>query len=396
MASVSADSPDWASLPGHLLDSIVEKLIDLPDFIRFAVVCKPWFCAATMNNQQKQQHRGLLAHKQIPMLMVPSSDPKDNNSDGEGQVKRGLYSITRGELYDFQLSLSYKKRFCGSSHGWLAAVEDNYAITLINPFSRVSPITLPSLRQVELGKNREYEYYIDKVVLSADPYLSPDSYLAAAIYSGFSLVAFIKSGDNAWTYLCEDQLKLAADIIYYESHFYVLDYQHRLTKIKSFSGTEQRIELEAIIKKSNCRRPTQKSYLVESSAGELLTVKRFLKVKDHEFQYVTWYFKVYKLNRSSSQCHPVWVEIENIGDDALFLGDNYSFSLVAFQFPGCLPNSIYYTDNYNDILGSKPLGPRDMGIFLLEEKSFRMHYTLDPSHCDMPPPIWIVPTPFAK
>ncbi|KAE9464915.1 hypothetical protein C3L33_03167, partial [Rhododendron williamsianum] len=341
MADTSQDSPDWASLPAHLLDAIEEKLIDLPDFIRFAVVCKPWLYAATIDNQRKQQHRALLAHKQIPMLMVPSSDPKDNNSDGEGQEKRSLYSITRFDPYtDFS----------------------------------------------------EMEYDIIKVVLSADPYMAPDSYQVAAIYSVFSLVALIKSDDAAWTYISQEQLRLASDVIYYESHFHVIDEWCGLTKIKSFSGIDHSIELEAIIK------PDQtmifSSYLVESSTtGELLNVVRYLEPKGENDQYVTWYFKVYKLSHSSEQPHPTWVEIESIGGDALFLGDNYSFSLLASQFPGCWPNSIYFT---SDFVMVQPERPGDMGIFNLVDKSFRMHYTHDPSHNGMPPPIWIVPTPLAK
>ncbi|XP_058205047.1 F-box protein At4g35733-like [Rhododendron vialii] len=397
MADTSPDSPDWASLPAHLLDTIGEKLIDLSDFIRFSVVCKPWLYAATIDNQLKQQHRALLARKQIPMLMVPSSDPKDNNSDGEGQEKRSLYSLTRCKLYDFQLSLSYRKRCCGSSHGWLATVEDNYAITLINPFSGVSPITLPPLMQVDSYTDfSEMEYDIVKVVLSADPYMAPDSYQVAAIYSIFSLVALIKSDDAAWTYISKEQLSLASDVICYESQFHVIDEWCGLTKIKSFSGIDHSIELEAIIKPDLTLPTIQSSYLVESSTGELLNVVRYLEQKDEIDQYVTWYFKVYKLSNSSEQPHPTWVEIESIGGDALFLGDNYSFSLLASQFPGCWPNSIYFTDDFIIVQHIKPLGPRDMGIFNLVDKSFRMHYTHDPSHNGMPPPIWIVPTPLAK
>ncbi|KAG5558651.1 hypothetical protein RHGRI_008561 [Rhododendron griersonianum] len=186
------------------------------------------------------------------------------------------------------------------------------------------------------------------------PRLFP-SYQVAAIYNDFCLVALIKSGDKAWTSISIEQLELAADVIYYESRFHVLDRRLGLTKIKSFSGIERSIELGAIIKTPNRKYTSlesQISYLVESSSGELLTVVRILKEKDHEVQFVTWFFKVYKLNRSI-RSHPVWVEIESIGGDALFLGDNHSVSLVASQFPGCLPNSIYYTDDFNDIVGSK-------------------------------------------
>ncbi|KAI8564873.1 hypothetical protein RHMOL_Rhmol03G0216600 [Rhododendron molle] len=88
------------------------------------------------------------------MLMVPSSNPRDKDSNGENPEKRSLYGIT----------------------------QDNYAITLINPFPRVSPSTLPPIMQVESYPDDEtdwgYEYDIDEIVLSADPYLSPHSYQA--------------------------------------------------------------------------------------------------------------------------------------------------------------------------------------------------------------------------
>lgn len=146
----------------------------------------------------------------------------------------------------------------------------------------------------------------------------------AAIYSIFSLVALIKSDDAAWTYISKEQLRLASDVIYYESQFHVIDEWCGLTKIKSFSGIDHSIELEAIIKPDLTLPTIQSSYLVESSTGELLNVVRYLEQKDEIDQYVTWYFKVYKLSHSSEQPHPTWVEIESIGGDALFLGDNYS------------------------------------------------------------------------
>lgn len=41
------------------------------------------------------------------------------------------------------------------------------------------------------------------------------------------------------------------------------------------------------------------------------------------------------------------VEVKSIGDEALFLGAGHSVSVLASNFPGCKPNSIYYT--YNDV-----------------------------------------------
>lgn len=55
-------------------------------------------------------------------------------------------------------------------------------------------------------------------------------------------------------------------------------------------------------------------------------------------------FKVYNVVFSDADGSMVkHVEVETIGDEALFLGKNHSFSLSASKFPGCQPNSIYDT-----------------------------------------------------
>lgn len=44
------------------------------------------------------------------------------------------------------------------------------------------------------------------------------------------------------------------------------------------------------------------------------------------------------------------VEITSLGDDTLFLGDNYSLCVSASHFPGCQANCIYYTDDSFHVL----------------------------------------------
>ncbi|KAK7850022.1 hypothetical protein CFP56_001788 [Quercus suber] len=43
----------------------------------------------------------------------------------------------------------YARRCCGFSHDWLASVDENMAITLLNPFYKsANKITLPSLKHL--------------------------------------------------------------------------------------------------------------------------------------------------------------------------------------------------------------------------------------------------------
>ncbi|XP_059627440.1 uncharacterized protein LOC132270271 [Cornus florida] len=137
---------------------------------------------------------------------------------------------------------------------------------------------------------------------------------------------------------------------------------------------------------------SQWTYLVESSSGDLLLVQRFLQVGD-DLQHATSRFKVFKLLLEQlEQGWPMLVEVKNLGGDTLFLGDNQSICVSASKWPRCQPDSIYYTDDYIEILHHLPYGRRDIGIFNIESGRFGTHYILDPSHKDMPPSIWIVPT----
>ena len=40
-----------------------------------------------------------------------------------------------------------------------------------------------------------------------------------------------------------------------------------------------------------------------------------------------------------------WVNVDSLGDQALFAGDNSSMSLSASSFNGCKANCIYFTDD---------------------------------------------------
>lgn len=94
------------------------------------------------------------------------------------------------------------------------------------------------------------------------------------------------------------------------------------------------------------------------------------------------------------------VEITSLGDDTLFLGDNYSLCVLASHFPGCQANCIYYTDDCAHVFCDYTFsGPQDTGIYFVEKRYFARHYQMNtrklkslPMPVPVPPPIWIVPT----
>ena len=102
---------------------------------------------------------------------------------------------------------------------------------------------------------------------------------------------------------------------------------------------------------------------------------------------MTGYFMLHKLLLDDESGGVVErVEVKNIGDDALFVGDNQSIFISTSDFSDCEPNSIYYTDDYITAHEYIPDGPIDMGIFNLKDGSTGLHYKPIPAHKNSPPP----------
>ncbi|CAL1369835.1 unnamed protein product [Linum trigynum] len=74
---------DWAWLPDLILNSVLQNLVSLQDYLQFSTVCKPWHAAA---ESQKRRRIATSPQNQAPLLMVPTKD--------RSHERRGLYSAT--------------------------------------------------------------------------------------------------------------------------------------------------------------------------------------------------------------------------------------------------------------------------------------------------------------
>ncbi|XP_059638833.1 uncharacterized protein LOC132281114 [Cornus florida] len=100
-------------------------------------------------------------------------------------------------------------------------------------------------------------------------------------------------------------------------------------------------------------------------------------------------FYVYKLNLDQNK----WESVECLGDRALFVGLNHSFSLSTCDYPELRENSIYFTDDH-EVAGNHT--GHDNGIFHLKDNSFTPYYPLNLKSRKLPPvavpqPVWVVP-----
>ncbi|KAG4172698.1 hypothetical protein ERO13_A11G013450v2 [Gossypium hirsutum] len=370
---------DWANLPKNIIDSIIEKSVPpLSQFIRFGSVCKAWHAAITENRSLRSKILKR-CHHQVPFLMITKS-----------QEKRGLYNIIEKKLHGVELSVPYKRRCCGSSYGWIATVDWTLAIKLINPFTG-GIIDLPSVDIPVVNKftkEDEHEFHVKKVILSDDPYVNPDNFMVLALFGASSSVAIIRPGEKTWTYTSNLETIAKDDAIFHKGKFYAVDFRLGIISVQvaNMNGSLVSAFDEKIIIPPEEEGDNAFKYIVESSDGELLIVQRFISTYG-PYRWTT-NFKVLKLRQHANHVARL-VEVKNIGDDALFLGDNCSMSVAASRFPECRPNSIYFTD---DTILYTLEGSIDMGIFSLETGCFQPFDDMDPSHSDMPPPFFILPT----
>ncbi|CAL2252801.1 unnamed protein product [Prunus armeniaca] len=278
-------------------DAPTLKSILISDYIRFSAVCKHWQSVALHRKKQRLKS----CHKQIPMLIIPTID---------GSERRGF------------------KRFCGSSHGWLACVDENLVLTLLNPFTRCT-ISLPPVPKSTCRSTVAYrcDYYINKVVLSADPSFLPNDYEVLVIYDGYGKqVAHFKSGDDAWTSI--DQVIGFDDVINYKGQFLGVSLGGSVFSMNVSRDQTTKPHVSLLVPMAPGTE--NKTYLVQSSEGDLLLVRKFKRV-----------FKLFCAHGE----RPQWVEIESVGNEALFLGTNQPMCVSALDFPGCQTNSIYFTDD---------------------------------------------------
>ncbi|XP_021803102.1 putative F-box protein At1g65770 isoform X1 [Prunus avium] len=386
---VSFSCGGWASLP-VLVFLILDKLLEPIDHVHFAAVCKQWRSMSKLYNQATQRW----CNKQLPpMLLIPNQD--DDH-------RRVVYSISEGRVYNnIRLQVPFSRRCCGSSHGWLATVDTTEQgcpmVVLRNPFTKAKPIFLPPLDILIAKYETSYhEHYVRKVILSVDPTMNPENYVVVALYGRWPMLAFIKSGQNTWTYPSPNGN--FSDVIFYKSKVYALEAMGDIESLDVFSS-DYNPSQPPQLKPRTPFQPFQPycfhAYLVESTKGDLLHILRFYALIDGRFRHGagrrTTHFVIYKwvFDNEDEGCIGHNVEVKSIGDEAVFVGDNHSISILASNLPGCQPNSIYYSDdyisNYPSLEGDEPY---DMGIFNLEDGTITQHYSL---HSNSQRAIWVVP-----
>ncbi|GFP89456.1 probable F-box protein at1g44080 [Phtheirospermum japonicum] len=424
MSSSLEQQRDWAvGLPVLIMDEILDRFVDLSDYIRFASVCVPWRAAALdFRNRNHHNKVRCTSTTQIPLLMLgaPGSDVFYN--DGDGGVAE-FYSVTRRKiLNNFHLPSPYKThlRIIGSAFGWLVNVDKNVVVTLFNPFlsSSDSIIRLPPVPCFNSEQFNDFRHIV-KATLSKDPALFPDEYVVLMIYGNVGDLAFLKPGGGNGRWRKKGfEVGGYCDVIYSNSRGLFLGVTKTTGEVFSIDVTGEKVVIGRFTPSLKIRRAGEEDkddlrYIVETPTGDVLQVYRFLS-SDKAGAFRTLDIKVFKFDKTA-RC---WCELKSLGDLALFVGVGSSVCVSASDFRGCQPGSVYYSLPYRkysrtahrNYLKAKRDGQAvdegsrryDVGVIDIngqrrEPLSFKKYPScrydmLDASLTLFTYPIWVVPT----
>ncbi|ONK66805.1 uncharacterized protein A4U43_C06F12160 [Asparagus officinalis] len=426
-------------LPIDILRLIVEKIVGHADVLRFGAVSRK-FRSFVMDNLHS-----LPSKLPLCLCVLPSKPPplpllmQCNDNEWENI---NFFSISDGKRHgEFLVPEIRNKWPVGSRYGWLFTVDtQGRSIQLLNPLTRAQ-IPLPSLDAFEHPTSWvNYDGHTDfgfvlKAVISSDPSNKrrnlngdDDCILVIAIITMFEVLSFCRVGDDKWTNVEGSPLYIK-DVIWYKGEVYAVD-GYGVAVVYDFAG-DKTIKQIAYSPDDllDCER-----YLVVLTNGDLLQVVREREYErsdkeEDEFLLPTCDFVVYKLEVFDEPVKPEgvgystlktrgttldrriptnhkfkfkWVEMENLGDHAIFVGQNYSFCVPAGEYQGCKPNCIYFTDHggLHSIIARGNLDQEkiheysacDMAIYNFKDKHFEEFTQLnDRYHV---PPIWITPNPW--
>ncbi|XP_078172388.1 putative F-box protein At5g55150 [Carex rostrata] len=370
---------NWAYLPEDILDEIMKKMC-YADFSTLGAVCKSWRLMC--------MNRFCCFSRSIPIgapILLLNDCYQYSNSR--------KFVKMNGELARHKIFMpeAANKWVCGSSWGWLVLGGiDSMEVSLLNPLTRrvirLPPVGMFTKRLTYDGEPNiplKGSSYIHKAILSTNPTISEQDCIIMAIVEKNRRLSYCRIGDKKWTNV-EGYIHSLSDIIYYEGKFYCTT---SVGILMSFNIIDPNSTEMVTLGLSIDRHDFSRKYLVMAS-GSLLLVYRTQNYK----------FRVHSLNKCSQRvppalCHHLqyeWTEIDSIGDQLLFIGNNDSFSLPTRRQSG-KANCIYFTEHAFGMVQSD-FHNNFFGMYDIAKKStwlFNGNAENEPF-----PSFWITPTPW--
>ncbi|CAN0878805.1 F-box protein SKIP23 [Linum grandiflorum] len=301
-------------LTGDLVDGIISLLDTDIDILRSGSLCRSW------RNSAVRRARSLPAgHQVLSGNGIGIMEPVH-------LFKHSIHLVGGGDQDQCR---------------WLVKVADRkrdpVGKRILNPLSE-SPFRLdslpwnfPSVLAMRRFRIKELHHvyvvhvnqYYGKVAVSWSSEMSNEFVLLTL--KGGKLAKYY-SAEQKWTVLAECRSFL--DVIVHKGELLAVDGSGRVVIVakEDNNGTKSLI----VAATGSPKFVAHEKYLVQSVDGELLLVEKF-----------DLNFKVYKLNEEEK----IWVEVEELGDNVLFLGDNSVFAASSSSDLCNVRNCIFFSDN---------------------------------------------------
>ncbi|KAJ7944093.1 F-box protein [Quillaja saponaria] len=395
-ASRAETRPPWSNLQKDLLADIANWLDSRTEVLYFRGVCTTWRDAVPLPKTSSIPQSLELP---IPISPNPALNPKRN----------GHFVLIESTVYCIQpLNETSDTRTKKTPKSWLVNIENSEEIGKVrykDPISlyknkNLSGMVLNlldykvfevskvyNLRFVGNGENPESKMRIHEMDSIVKVVVSNDPFLVMAVHANGKLGIW-KMTDNTWINIEEDREHIHyVDIAHHKGKFYAVDLRGNFISVDSSLKITEAKSLGSFS-------GAKFNYLVKS-AGDLLFIN-----SDPDYHYKsdselsddgdeTDYginFNVYKLNEEENR----WGCVESLGDRAIFLGYDCTFSVSARDVPGCKSNCIYFPDDddYDDIIGTE-IGLYDLKNHTVMQLSDAGRYSL----LFWPPPTWVKKCP---
>ncbi|KAH0753840.1 hypothetical protein KY290_024110 [Solanum tuberosum] len=237
--------------------------------------------------------------------------------------------------------------------GWIftADLKGNMNLFHLNSRCLIELPHMNTLENFDLDYHIEFEYYVEKALLSSDPHTN-DDYILMINQGVPRSLAYWKPGNTGGRGL-ERPIKRIVEGV--PSEFI---YGMQLYIVHSLG------ELFVITRNGVEKHPETNLYGIE----EFIVSRVDVDYESYE-------------------------EVDDLGNRAIFIG--FSASTAVVEQYGCKVNHIYFTDDCSTAYYfSEKGGGKDMGIYNLLDDTIEPHYTGESYH-RFSLPIWIFNTPFS-
>ncbi|XAR69575.1 hypothetical protein NMG60_11001222 [Bertholletia excelsa] len=378
---------DWSSLPYDLVFMIANRIPAIEDFLAFSAVCHSWRSVYVNKSWSPSPH--------FPWLMLCENRADESN--------RAFFSFQKKRCHLLPLPQAQERRCWGSSCGWLVTIGLDLQIHLLNPVTQIRialppQSTFPHQPTFIAAENRGWyrAHFIHKAFVFKTPVNGKRDELAVMAIHGMmnDHLAVAKPGYDSWVTVETSPLFVYEDVTVFKDKIFAICGSGTLVLIEIDGANSPRAK--QISPPPDGALPWQKLYLVESS-GELLLVYRIIGRLD-DFSLGTISFEVYKFDFKANK----WVRKDELGDQALFVGDNNSVSIACSSANCCKPNSIYFADDTSERRpGCQVQGNSDVGVYNMSNRSIKsLEYGVDFNILqsggnfilNYSVPVWVIPS----